>query len=482
MVERPNILLIITDSQGPNLLGEAGLGHIKTPCIDRLAREGTCFTRAYNTTPVCTPARCGLFTGLYPHTGGAWSNDLPLGSQVNHMGSYFQALGYETAYIGKWHLDGTDYFGTGHCPDGWNPEYWYDGKNYLNDLSVEERLLWRKGLNSPQSIKERNITRENTWAGQITERARRFMRNHAIDNGGKPFILVISYDEPHAPSVCPPPFCDMYKEFVYPTSENYRASLIDKPASHRAWAETFSIPLEGIRNPLYFGAASFVDDEIGKVVDQFDSMTPKEEGLTLFTSDHGHYLGAHGLETKGPAHYEEVVNVPLIIRGACWKPGYRDDRIISHLDILPTLYDLLEEPVNPLWEGVSFLSNPPREAAFVEFNRFGNSHDGWFGMMPIRTVVTSEWKLTINLDYTDELYHLYDDPHEMTNLIDLPEYKEKAVELHSMIISEMNRTRDPFRSPRWYDRPWSSLTVPSCMEGERRCRVGAYNYDTGMPA
>lgn len=476
MVDRqPDVLLIITDSQGPNLLGEAGWGHIKTPRIDALARQGTRYVRAYNTTPVCTPARCGLFTGLYPHSGGAWGNDLPLGSHVAHMGEYFRALGYETAYIGKWHLDGTDYFGTGICPPGWDAHYWYDGKNYLDDLTPEERRLWRKG-------KLKISRREETWAGQITNRARQFMANHGIDNREKPFLLVVSYDEPHSPSLCPPPFDSLYRDYVYPQPINYRADLSEKPASHREWAQSFRIPEEGMSNPLYFGASTFVDDEIGRVVDGFDDLVPPEQGITLFTSDHGHYLGAHGLDTKGPAHYEEVVRVPLIIRGKAWDKGVDEGRLVSHLDVLPTLFNALGRKADPLWEGESFLSGPGRKAAFVEFNRFGLSHDGWFGLMPIRSVVTKEWKLTINLDYSDELYCLEKDPGEMTNLINRPEFRKKATELHRLLIDEMNRTRDPFRSSRWYDRPWSGLDVPGCMDGERRSRYGAYDYNTGMPA
>ena len=116
---RPNIVLIMTDSQGPNVLGESGAGFVSTPHIDRLAREGLQFTRAYNCSPVCTPARAGLFTGLHPHSAGAWGNDIPLGAGVRTLGRHLQDAGYRTAYVGKWHLDGTDYFGTGLVPDGY---------------------------------------------------------------------------------------------------------------------------------------------------------------------------------------------------------------------------------------------------------------------------------------------------------------------------------------------------------------------------
>ena len=96
-MRRPNILLVITDSQGCNVLGKSGGGFIDTPNIDRIAARGITFNRAYNTCPLCTPARAGLFSGLYPHNAGAWSNDLPLGSNVPSMGRFFRQAGYDTA-------------------------------------------------------------------------------------------------------------------------------------------------------------------------------------------------------------------------------------------------------------------------------------------------------------------------------------------------------------------------------------------------
>ena len=123
-MRRPNFVLIMTDTQGTNVIGTYGHSELDTPNIDNLAKNGVKFTRAYTTCPVCTPARAGIFTGIYPHTAGAWTNNLPLGDNIKTMGQRFRDNGYRTAYIGKWHLDGHDYFGTGICPDGWDADYW----------------------------------------------------------------------------------------------------------------------------------------------------------------------------------------------------------------------------------------------------------------------------------------------------------------------------------------------------------------------
>lgn len=490
MNKKPNIVLFITDSQGWNLLGKSGNGFVDTPNIDRLAEEGVLFNRAYTTCPLCTPARAGLFTGQYSHNAGAWANDLPLGETVKTIGSYFKREGYRTAYIGKWHLDGTDYFGTGIPANDYQSEYWYDGRNYLDELSVEEKKLWRSGLKTPEDIHENGITREFTWGGRITDRAQRFI----TENSEQPYIMVVSYDEPHSPSTCPPPFCDMYKDRIYPMPLNFNDVITDKPEHHQEWSESFKFKegQEGIDNPLYFGCASFVDSEIGrvlKVIDQVD----KDNTIVIFTSDHGHYLGAHKLDTKGPALYEEVVRVPLIFRGPGIAVSKLAQGVASHIDIIPTLLDFAGLECPPILEGKSMkptLENPSnfyRDEAFIEFNRFSVTHDSWFGFIPIRSIVTEQYKLVINLHYTDELYDLSNDPGELHNLILNTKYSDIREELHRKLMDEMNRSRDPFRGPVWEERHWSKGVKQPKLGGLRRMRPydgflpEAYNYDTGMP-
>src|SRR5471032_1822739 len=119
MPKQPNFVVIMTDSQGANVIGCYGDKRMQTPCIDKLADQGIRFSRAYNACPVCTPARGALFTGIYPHSNGAWANEMTLFSDVKTLGQRLRDQGYRTAYIGKWHLSGQDYFDKGQAPDGW---------------------------------------------------------------------------------------------------------------------------------------------------------------------------------------------------------------------------------------------------------------------------------------------------------------------------------------------------------------------------
>ncbi len=391
------------------------------------------------------------------------------------------------------HLDGTDYFGAGICPDGWDPRYWYDGRNYLEDLPEQERSLWRSGLGTAAAIHERGITREWTWAGRITEKARSFITNRGINSPDEPWLLVVSYDEPHGPSVCPPPFCDMYDDFAYPLPTNAHDGMDKKPSHHRAWQHAFSIPEDGLRQPLYFGAGAFVDDEIGRLVDAARE-SAADDTIIIYTTDHGHYLEAHGLDGKGPALYEEVVRVPILMSGGGVPEGATSDPLVSHVDILPTLLDIAGAEIPRMLESVSqtpVLRDPAarvRTEALSEFHRSSVTHDSWFGFIPIRSLISARYKLTVNLDQSDELYDLESGPGEMHNLIGCPEHAEAQSELHRKLLDLMDSSRDPFRSPRWADRGWSSVEAPPGIGGKRRPRhrdgflPPPFNYDTGMPA
>ncbi len=450
------IVLIMTDTQGVNVVGCYGRPELQTPRIDRLASEGIRFDRAYTACPVCGPARSAIFTGTYPHTNASWANDMPLGDNIKTVGQRLRDSDFRTAYIGKWHLDGTDYFGAGRCPDGWNDDYWFDMRRFLEELTPEERVLSRK-LNTAAKIHEHGITEDFTYAHKCSNRAVDFLSR----NGDNYFLLVVSYDEPHGPFTCPPPYCDMFANYEYPLGENVADSFENKPAHQQEWAAAAQLPKDKttLNRRMYFGCNSFVDYEIGRVIDAINQHAP--DALVIYTSDHGTPLLSHGLNSKGPAMYDETTRIPFIVR---W-PGKTPQNVvcphpISHIDIVPTILDVASlEPVD-LLEGKSMVerfTDPekcPNDVIFMEFNRYEIDHDGWGGFQPIRCAFDGRYKLVINLHYTDELYDLEDDPEEMINLINSNEHVAARDRLHDEVLEWMNRTRDPFRGPVWERRPW----------------------------
>ena len=454
----PQVILIMTDSQGANAVGSYGRPELRTPHIDRLAEEGMRFDHAYTASPVCGPARAALFTGTYPHTNGSWGNNLPLGLNVRTLGQRLHDQQIHTGYVGKWHLDGTDYFGAGRCPEGWEPAYWFDMRAYLEGMSPEDRVLSRQAL-TPEQVHAHGLTAEFTFAHQCADRAQQFLRDHAHE----PFLLVVSFDEPHDPYLCPPPYCDMFTNFDYPVGANASDPMAGKPAHQCEWAEATGLPQgrTSFRHPMYFGCNAFVDAEVGRVMEAVESCAP--EALVIYTSDHGEPLLSHGLPSKGPALYEETIRIPLIVRWPQHTPAdTANPHPVSHIDLTPTVLEAFGLECPPFLEGRSMLSaftDPaarPHDVVFLEFNRYEVDHDGWGGFQPIRGAHDGRYKLTLNLLSSDELYDLQSDPQELHNLIDAPAPAAVRDRLHAALLAWMNETRDPFRGPCWERRPWQS--------------------------
>ena len=454
MARKRQVVLMMTDTQRRDMLGCYGNPVLQTPHLDRLAAQGVRFSKAYTCQPVCGPARSAIFTGLYPHSNGSWGNSMPLGDNVKTIGQRLRDQQFRTAYIGKWHLDGGDYFGLGRCPDGWEGKYWFDMRNYLEGMSEEDRLASR----SPDIMRRRAIGEAFPYAHQCSDRAIDFLENNAQED----FLLVVSYDEPHHPFVCPEPYSSMYEDYEFPKSPNVWDTLQDKPDHHRAWAGSSLREDKDrlkIRNPYFFGCNSYVDAEIGRVLDALDRHAP--DSLVIYTADHGDMLGSHCLDGKGPAMYEEITAIPFLVRYPGVAPqGSVCDQVVSHIDIVPTILDAMGLDKPRLLEGNSFadlLRDPQAErprAAYMEFGRYEIDHDGFGGFQPIREVCDGRFKLVVNLLTSDELYDLQADPYEMRNLIEDPALEQERNRLHDALLRWMNDTRDPFRGYYWERRPW----------------------------
>ena len=489
MSRPPSFVIVMTDTQNTRLVGAYGEPGVRTPNLDALAAGGAVFERAYTSCPVCTPARAGLFTGLPPHAAGAWANLIPLHEGVRTMGQRFRDNGYDTAFTGKWHLAGHDYFDTGTCPPGWDEATWYDGRNHLDSLSPDERKLWRQGLNSYEDLKRHRIKAEFTWAHRASDRAIEFLRRRR----DRPFLLVVSYDEPHHPSTCPPEFVEPFLDFGLDPGPSRTADPALKPAHVRAWMEHAHVPAAGdgrVRWPLFFGCNSFADHEAGRVIEAVREAEP--DAWIVYTSDHGDMLGAHRLTNKGPAMYDEIARIPLIVRGPGVPPGSRNRSVTSHLDILPTMLDLAGLPVPPAMPGRSMrgtlLSGSPETGrdAFVEYHRYEVDHERFGEYQPIRCLVRGPWKLVLNLHTTDELYNLERDPRETVNLIGDEASVAERDRMHDNLLDWMDRSRDPWRGSYWARRPWRDAKRSDWTGGTRFNPPDGYrpeflDYDTGFP-
>lgn len=493
MKQTKQAIFIMSDTTRPDFLKCYGNEDMISPNIDRLADEGMLFSNAYTTQPVCGPARSAIFTGLYPHSNGAWGNSMSIGDNVKTIGQRLNDEGIRCAYIGKWHLDGGDYFGLGRCPEGWDPEYWYDMKMYLDELEDPERRFWSR---QSASAKDGGVQAEDTFAYRVTERARDFIERYKDED----FLLVISYDEPHGPSLCPEPFASMYEGYNFPVMDNVRDDLSNKPSHQRAWAGPV---LEedrtnySIQWPLLIGSNSFMDHETGRVMEAIDEHLD-DETLTIFTSDHGDAMGSHRLFAKGPCVYWEIAQVPLIYRLPARIPsGTIHEGPGSHIDFVPTLMEFFGVPVlDESWlDGLSIwptLDDPEvkvRDYAFIEFGRYEVDHDGFGGFQPMRAIFDGRYKLAVHLLSEDELYDIEEDPAEMNNLILDENYGEIRDNLHDELLDWMNESRDPFRGYYWERRPWRKDSRPASWDYTAMTRQRQHkpyeprqlDYGTGLP-
>ncbi len=447
-------VMIMTDSQRLDLVSCYEDAGVKTPCIDALAAEGVLFSKAYTVQPVCGPARAALFTGQYPCVNGAFANCNAPALNVRSIGERLTDKGIHTGYIGKWHLDGGDYFGLGVCPPGWEAAYWYDMRNYLDELNEGDKVKSR----TYKAMEGEGITAEFTFAHRCADRAVAFMEAHKNDD----FFLVVSFDEPHDPSLCPEPYASMYKDFSLPKRPNVYDTLEGKPEHQKVWAgprlkeDRDKVALKA---PTYYGCNTFVDSQIGRVTEAAALLA---DAKVLYTSDHGDMTESHCLYAKGPAAYEEITHIPFIMKG--FGKG-RIDTPVSHIDVCATVWDFFgfEKPM--MLQGDSLLpllkanEKPTRRDIFIEFGRYETDHDGFGGFQPMRCVYDGQYKLVINLLSSDELYDLADDPYEMTNRIEDDALAEVRRALLMRLLDHMNDIRDPFRGYHWENRPWNKAPV-----------------------
>jgi uncharacterized sulfatase len=480
------IVFLITDATRKDMLTCYQQNGLQTPNLDRIAAEGVRFERAYTTQPVCTPARSSIFTGLYPHSNGAWGNSMPLGSTVHSVGQRLDDHGVHCAYIGKWHLDGFDYFGTGKPAPGWDPAFWYDQRNYLMELSPEDRQRSRNATTAQDS----NLKATFTFAHRCSNRAIDFITKHSDED----FVLVVSYDEPHDPSIAPEKYRNLYTEYSFHRSLNMDDDLKGKPEEQRVWADnSLNKPVLPVREPDYFGALTFVDAEIGRVLDQIDKSIPN--AMVMYTSDHGGMLQSHHLYGKGPAMYEGITNIPFLVRERPHVPKNVSSSVpISHIDVTGTMLEYFGMELPKSLEGGSMLSafrdpsKASRENAFIEWGRYEVDHDGFGGFQPMRCITDGRWKLSIHLLTSDELYDLQTDPGELVNLINAEEHAKLRNRLHDALLNQMDVSRDPFRGYYWGRRAWRK-NYPVSWENHGMTRQAddddyrphELDYDTGLP-
>jgi arylsulfatase A-like enzyme len=500
-MRRPNILLISSDQQHFDTLGAVN-PRIRTPALDRLCREGTRFDRAYCSNPTCTPSRASIITGTYPSVHGAWAIGVKTPEELPTVGATLSESGYSTALIGKAHFqplasqpgcESLESQPTLRDLDFWRrfhgPWYGFDhvelARNHADEghvgqhyaIWMEERGLtnWREYFDAP-GAKPGSGGRKHGWdlpeeyhySAWTAERTISFIREAAPHSAERPFFAWASFHDPHPPYLVPESWASMYDPAEMSPGAllagehdrnppHFRLTQEPEPdfgAWHRPHfahgCHSHLQEQEELKREVatYYGMVSLMDHHIGRVLDELDRQGLTEDTLVVFTSDHGHFLGQHGLTAKGPFHYEDLIRVPLIVRWPGRVPsGSRSSALQSLIDLAPSFLTAAGAPVPAVTQGVSQLEVWQGAAAAARDHAIcENRHNP---VMPhLRTYVDERHKLTVYREGDfGELFDLAEDPYELTNLWDEPgaaSLKQRLLQrfLQATLASE------PLRMPR----------------------------------
>ncbi|MFC1479238.1 sulfatase [Planctomycetota bacterium] len=482
MPDKPlNILLITSDQQHWNTLGCIN-PEIKTPNLDRLASRGTMFTRAYCPNPTCTPTRASMITGTYPSQHGAYSLGTKLPETEHTVGEDFQNAGYRTALVGKAHFQPTkstpefsslESMGLLQDLDFWRefnePFYGFEhvelARNHTDEhlvgqhyaLWMEEKGLssWRDHFRKPTGTSDRqqhtwSLPEEfhyNTW---IAERTNALLDEYT--SNGDPFFLWASFFDPHPSYLVSEPWDRMYDPGKI-TVPSIAEGEHEKNPPHFQMTQTekpdFSIYQEEDGNychglgshlhdskeqakniAVYYGMVSCMDKYIGTILDKLEELGLSDSTLIVFTTDHGHLFGQHGLIGKGAFHYEDLLRVPFIVSCPGIVPEGRSvESLVSLVDLPPTFLSFAGLQVPRTMTGIDqkevWCGNrgEARDYVIVE-----NRHQPT--TLNLKTYVDKRYKITVYYNQAyGELFDLEQDPEEIHNLWDSPEHQSLKQEL-----------------------------------------------------
>jgi arylsulfatase A-like enzyme len=422
---RSNVLVIQPDQLRGAAMRCAGDEQIHTPNLDRLAAEGVRFTRAASASPVCSPFRGTLQTGLFPHEHGVVENDVRINLDKKGFAEVFAEAGYSTGYIGKWHLDGglpSD--GKGYVPPGKRRMGWQEWLGY--EKAHEYFKVWKydDGVSPPKMVRIDEYDWEPAWHTDMTLD---FVRRNRDEK--KPWLFYLAYGPPHVPAQCPDRFLDMYDpdEFVLPPDLAGTLSSEQEKELRRIWH-------------IYYAQVTAVDHEIGRLMQGLKDLDVHDETLVIFTSDHGDHLGSHWQEHgkfrgKG-SPFAHAFRIPLIVRQPGRIPKCRVcEALVSSVDLTPTILDLAGLPPIEGMQGESM--------AEWCLNGSGPSNEGvWIGLEDWRAVWDGRYLYARGGKYR-LLYDHEKDPHETNNLFDDVEYKKTRERMHMLLLDLAKKASDP---------------------------------------
>ena len=454
---RANLIYVFADQLRYLSCGCAGDRKARTPNLDRLASQGVNFRNAVSTMPVCAAYRASLLTGKYPTSTGMVINELRLSPDHECFGHVLTRGGYETGYIGKWHLWASELGSHELAKNGFVPPgpyrlgfdgYWagynfnhnYNRGYYFND--------------TPQRVRVKGYEPDVQ-----TDLAIDFL--NARGRGGKPFALFLSYGTPHDPwgwNNVPDKFARMFRDVPMPNPPNYKPTndpYADNWGRLRNDQQRSSLPQwrQG-----YYAMVANLDWNVGRLMAAVDKAGLADDTILVFSSDHGEMFGAHGRRAKN-IFYDEAARIPLLVR---WPGGVAAGRVsdacIGTPDIMPTLLSLMGLPIPRAVEGMDLShcatggEGPEPVAAFMQNTgacaAWEDGHE-WRALRSKRYTYA-----TYRVDGKELLFDNQADPFQMTNLAASAKHAGTVERFRKLMKKRMAELNDTFPASSWYRDHW----------------------------
>jgi arylsulfatase A-like enzyme len=477
MNAKPNVIIIMTDQQRADHCAREGFPLDTTPFLDSLAQEGVWFNRAYTSMPVCAPARVSMLTGRYPGAARVRTNhNIEDATYTQDLFDLFRTADYAAALIGKNH----SHLGP------LKADYWYEAGHlgvFCDDLTTQEREFdaFLKSTHFHLSAEPTPFPIECQIPFRLVSEASEWIASI----GDQPFLLWLSFPEPHNPYQVPEPYYSLFPPDELPPTTADESALAAKGFKFQWCRQSFItafpeyVDQVGRARANYLGVLRLIDDQVRRLVTFLEAQGVRENTIIVFLSDHGDFVGEYGLLRKGPELPEALTRIPLQFVG----PGIGPSKAphpahVSIVDVLPTLCEAVGIPQpegvqgRSLWPLLTGQDYPPEEfvCAYVE-QGFGGLHytndepldpaeDGlhpgqsfdclnsWTQSGTMRMLRKGDWKLIFDMQGAGQLYNLAEDPAELNNLYESAKAGAVRNELLADLLAWTLRAHDPLPLPR----------------------------------
>ena len=443
-VERPNILLIISDEHRASIAGCYGNKLARTPHLDDLASRGIVFDNCYTNAPLCVPSRLSMTSGKYSSRVNVWNNNCWLPSNdYPSIARLVNARGYESVLCGKMHYDATRNYGFTEIGPRNNAIKTGKDKRFAIDDATVDYQEWKSRETTFHAGDTSSIL---THDRNVRDAAVKFLNSRTESD--KPFFLIAGFVAPHYPLTVPEEYYSHYRgRIAGPTIP--RGHLEMQPLNYQQLRYKFGLvntdPASVIKGrECYYGLTEWCDHNIGTVISALRSNPALENTVVIYTTDHGENMGEHGLWWKN-CMYETAAHIPLIVSWPQrWRQGSRRQQVCSSVDVIQTVAQATGATPPEDWNGESLFpllddsSHAWKNFAVSEY--YAHNISSGFSMIRYgQYKYVYHTKPTRDFPAQRELYDLERDPEEFINVVSLPEHQDRISKLHMMMVKEIGQ-------------------------------------------